>query len=703
VAGFLRLALGRDGRRLLPHRALVALSIAVATSSVAYLFDQLARGSAESLAALMAVVCVFQGLCLLGRQTTFCAFLLILLSSVHAAGGAIEHKDLTAVWFIVGYVVVLAWTLLVFERRISLERATEAETATRRVRAPGATRLPVSIVARVIGALVVIGFPLGVLLYLAAPRHVKLFDLTLTPEEREAAEATVEDDAAPTPFESRGTMVATTGPGKGVPFGSVAKIKKDFRAWFEVWETGRAGVPRYVVLRENVKDFYDAETNTWGDTLSVPTRDVRVRDRDDGKLDGWLEFGGRPLGRNARTLRIEYKVGGLERLFLWPEVARLQLLRDGRPQSGFEIVRRGNLTYKVGFEFQVGDQVLEVFEPPPRDDGALVGRRSDRKVSPSLSYLDVPARCEGALRARAEAVVGAEQDPWRRARLLEAWLRSDAFTYTLELPRLDPANPIVDFVERTRSSSCEGFAIALTLMLRTLGHPTRYVRGFWGGDPQELRGSVIVRGHHYHAWTEMYLDGIGWVPLNPTPPDRRPADADTFTVAPEEAEDEADDEPFSFLGYDAGQWSRFWSGVGRALRTYVVEPLAVLFGGRGGYVGFPLVALTLLLLMRGTRSRRARRQVVAAGRRLPPGPYGRALLLLGRKGMRRRPSQTPRAFGRVAAQRFPAAGPALDVLTRVHERERYGGGASAEARQKAGRALGDLKDALKKRAGQASA
>ena len=44
-------------------------------------------------------------------------FLLILLSSVHASGAAIEFADPVSLVFVFVYVVLLAWTLLHFERR----------------------------------------------------------------------------------------------------------------------------------------------------------------------------------------------------------------------------------------------------------------------------------------------------------------------------------------------------------------------------------------------------------------------------------------------------------------------------------------------------------------------------------------------------------------------------------------------------------
>jgi transglutaminase-like putative cysteine protease len=479
-----------------------------------------------------------------------------------------------------------------------------------------------------------------------------------------------------------------------VPFGSVTEIKKDFAAWFEVWRDGEPGVPREVILRDNVHDHYDVR-GVWTDTLTPGTRSQTWLDTDDGRADGWVLLGRAADEARARTLRIELKQGGHRRLYLQPQAARISIEREGRAQTGYTVTVSRNETCTVGFALQEGDRVIERYVPPRRDDAFLHGRRSDAAVSPLPCYLQVPEACLAPLRDLAVGVVGGQGDPWTRARMLEAWLQGDAFTYTLRLPRLDPANPIVDFLQNSRSANCEGFAIGLTLMLRTLGHPTRYVRGFWGGDPQEARGSVILRGHHYHAWTEMYLDGAGWVPLNPTPPDRRAVDAGSVTVAASGAGAAEADETFSFLGYDAEQWGRLWAGVGRAVGAAVVDPLTWLFGPRGGHAGIPLLLLLLLLLRRRRSVARVRRLVVAPGRPLPAGPYGRALLLLARHGLRRRPTQTARAFCRAAGQRFPSARGPLEVLTDVYERERYGGGASPQARREAGDALGALHATLR--------
>jgi len=675
---------------------------AVSALALAFLFHRLGEPGSEALTALMGVVCILQTLVLLWRRTVFGSFLLILFSSVHAAGTAFHYKDPIALFGIALYVAVLVWTLLLFERRAAQdEENRESSARTRRIRASGAATPPLRAALATVLWILLLGFPVGVLLYLAMPR-----DLFPTPN-LHGRQETGEGDTFLTDEGTRGKGlglegisegVAVTGPGgKGVRLGSVAEIKKDFTPWFEVSLEASQHLPPTVVLRDNTQDHYSAD-GTWRDTISVPGRSRVYRDSDDRRMAGWvdLSFPDRPDGL---LLRITLQRGGHKRLYLQPNPVRLRLLRGGVVQGSYRVLESRGETFEVEFPLQAGDVILQRCVPWIHEQRDLVGRRSDSAVSPLVNYLQLPDACRGPLERRARQVVGTESDPWLRARKLEAWLKSEAFTYTLSIPAVDRSNPIVDFLERTRRANCEYFASALTLMLRALGHPARYVRGFWGGDKQEQRGSYLLRGYHYHAWTEMYLDRAGWIPLNPTPPDRYPADAATFTAAAKGDLGAPSAAPFSFLGYDGAQRARFWSGVGAFLSAALVRPCGRLFGPKHGFIGVPLLILLLWILRRRRRHAHLKRLVVVPGGHLPPGPYGQALLALARKGIRRPPSWTPREFARLTGRRLPQVREPLEALTHLFEAERYGG-MYASARPAAGlQSLAALRKALKQSAG----
>lgn len=70
---------------------------------------------------------------------------------------------------------------------------------------------------------------------------------------------------------------------------------------------------------------------------------------------------------------------------------------------------------------------------------------------------------------------------------------------------------------------CSHFASSMTMLLRAADIPARMVAGYRGGEWNELGGYLIVKQKHAHAWVEAWLDGYGWVRIDPTaaiPPER---------------------------------------------------------------------------------------------------------------------------------------------------------------------------------------
>jgi transglutaminase-like putative cysteine protease len=91
--------------------------------------------------------------------------------------------------------------------------------------------------------------------------------------------------------------------------------------------------------------------------------------------------------------------------------------------------------------------------------------------------------------------------------------------YSLEFVR-GAQDPVSDFVLNKKAAHCQYFASAATMMLRAVGIPARYVTGYYAHEPAE-DGTTIVRGRDAHAWTEAYLNNMGWVALDATPPSGR--------------------------------------------------------------------------------------------------------------------------------------------------------------------------------------
>lgn len=114
----------------------------------------------------------------------------------------------------------------------------------------------------------------------------------------------------------------------------------------------------------------------------------------------------------------------------------------------------------------------------------------------------------------------AETDVERLRAIEQALSDEDIFTYTKspgELPDdvTDGSRFLDYFLLESRQGYCSYFSTAFVLLARAEGIPARYVQGYC--VPMEADEAVTVTSEMAHAWPEVYLDDIGWIPFEPTP------------------------------------------------------------------------------------------------------------------------------------------------------------------------------------------
>ena len=117
---------------------------------------------------------------------------------------------------------------------------------------------------------------------------------------------------------------------------------------------------------------------------------------------------------------------------------------------------------------------------------------------------------EMAARWRAE-----ESDPGRLVERALAMFRDNAFRYTLSPPLL-PDDPVDRFLCETRAGFCAHYSSAFVVLMRALDVPARVVTGYQGGEHNASDDYWIVRQADAHAWAEVWIEGRGWVRVDPT-------------------------------------------------------------------------------------------------------------------------------------------------------------------------------------------
>jgi transglutaminase-like putative cysteine protease len=94
-------------------------------------------------------------------------------------------------------------------------------------------------------------------------------------------------------------------------------------------------------------------------------------------------------------------------------------------------------------------------------------------------------------------------------------LRTGGYVYTLE-PGLFGQHTADEFWFDRKEGFCEHIASSFVVLMRAMSIPARVVTGYQGGSPNAVDGYWIVRQSDAHAWTEVWLEGRGWVRVDPT-------------------------------------------------------------------------------------------------------------------------------------------------------------------------------------------
>ncbi len=94
-------------------------------------------------------------------------------------------------------------------------------------------------------------------------------------------------------------------------------------------------------------------------------------------------------------------------------------------------------------------------------------------------------------------------------------IREQPFRYTMSPPLLG-RDGVDDFLFGTRAGFCEHYSGAFVVLMRAMDIPARIVTGYQGGERNPVDGYWVVRQADAHAWAEVWLNGRGWVRVDPT-------------------------------------------------------------------------------------------------------------------------------------------------------------------------------------------
>ncbi|GAA3196117.1 transglutaminaseTgpA domain-containing protein [Nonomuraea roseoviolacea] len=259
--------------------------------------------------------------------------------------------------------------------------------------------------------------------------------------------------------------------------------------------------PRY--LRIYALDTFDGEQFSMTERKGSP--DNRTEDGPLPPPPGLSR--GVPVSNVVTDIRISDEITKLSFLPLPYPPRQIQVDGDWRADVSSLMVF-STRDEAAGLEYKVSTS-----EPAPTSEllKSLPHSRSDLDAR----FLKLPDDLPPEIRALADQLTkGARSDYDAAVKLQEFFTRTGNFTYTLETQG-HGNSALKDFLLRSRAGFCEQFASSMAVLARLAGIPSRVAIGYTGGT--KVGDRWVVGTNDSHSWPELYFEGVGWLPFEPTP------------------------------------------------------------------------------------------------------------------------------------------------------------------------------------------
>ena len=368
--------------------------------------------------------------------------------------------------------------------------------------------------------------------------------------------------------------------------------------------------------------------------------------------EGMIAAGGQPL-RASVPIRAVVSLVVLEQDMVQDRKAPSMFATPGDPS-----VLYSREPLKAGQSYQVYSSLSTA------DAQSLRKAGTDYPAWVMPRYLQLPTSLPARVRILAEQIAADEATPYDKAVAIERYLRE--IPYNQDVPGPGLTQDGVDyFLFEEKQGYCDYFASAMVVMLRAVGVPARYVRGYSQG--QQTDGVYQILKSDGHAWPEVFFPGYGWIEFEPTsgqPALVRPRsqDRNSDPAIPMRNEPMMDDELDQRMppdkpsetpdasGLEARPW---WQRVGR-VSWFALDMMAL--------------GLVLVVHFRERRQRQVEGLTVAERVYMDLVNWVRRLLQIDQLA-----HQTPHEYVGFVEKLVPYSHPAMQQIADSYVEERFGG------------------------------
>ncbi|MGE7093420.1 transglutaminase TgpA family protein [Lysinibacillus sp. NPDC048646] len=143
-------------------------------------------------------------------------------------------------------------------------------------------------------------------------------------------------------------------------------------------------------------------------------------------------------------------------------------------------------------------------------------------LDPTLDrFLQLPNTLPQRVKDLAADLIQDNATVYEQVKAVEGYFSNGGFSYdkTAAAIPAEGQDYVDQFLFDTKIGYCDNFSTSMVVLLRSVGIPARWVKGFAPGDMGPISSGVReyhVTNDNAHSWVEAYIPGTGWIEFEPT-------------------------------------------------------------------------------------------------------------------------------------------------------------------------------------------
>ncbi|MDQ0178217.1 DUF4129 domain-containing transglutaminase family protein [Bacillus chungangensis] len=138
-----------------------------------------------------------------------------------------------------------------------------------------------------------------------------------------------------------------------------------------------------------------------------------------------------------------------------------------------------------------------------------------------LQHIDLPNELPDRVYQLAEEITKDKDNWFDKVKAVEKYFKTSNFVYDQQNVAMPKENEdyVDQFLFETQQGYCDNFSTSMVVLLRTIGIPARWAKGYTAGTRINMSGAERVykiTNNNAHSWVEVFFPNVGWVPFEPT-------------------------------------------------------------------------------------------------------------------------------------------------------------------------------------------